>query len=328
MRHTTHLARSAPIAIAAMLALGTIPAVAQNGSAATQQPVIVLPPTAADAPPAPVLQLPVTPTVDATVAPPIETESAEQITDTSPVASARPEPVATRGTPVSAVERQAPADGPGELAASVSTPSTPPMAADPVMAAAIPNASPLPVETRAQPGDVSAARDWTGLIALALAGIIPLGFAIFAFMWWRRRSLRTSHVPVDIVEQPMPRSSVTAASVPVVDHAPYAPVNTSAVASPVPVVAMSSKQSRASGDVVLPRELPTTFAERDKLLRQLVAAKPDRANPFKAPRARARRARLIMQSLGRKFDEASPRFDLSQYAYLWPNLAKPQRGFA
>jgi len=170
------------------------------------------------------------------------------------------------------------------------------------------------------------------LVALALAGIIPLGFAVFAVMWWRRRSRRTAYVPLQTIEQPLPRGKATSTA-PVVDHAPYVPVDTplasnTVAAMPVPVMAMSSAQSRNSGEVVLPREMPATFAERDRLLRQLIAAKPDRANPFKAPKARARRARLIMQSLGRKFDEVSPRFDLSQYSYLWPNLAKPQRGFA
>ncbi len=187
---------------------------------------------------------------------------------------------------------------------------------------------PLPAEVAAEPADTSAGQDWTGLIALALAGIIPVGFAIFAFMWWRRRSHRTNYVPVETIEQPVPRGNAAAATTPAVDHEPFVPQAPTAASTPVPVVAMSTAQSRNSGEVVLPREMPATFAERDKLLRQLVAAKPDRANPFTSPKARARRARLIMQSLGRTFDNVSPRFDLSQYSYRWPNLAKPQSGFA
>lgn len=198
----------------------------------------------------------------------------------------------------------------------------------PAVADPLPEALPLPAETAVEPANSTAGQDWTGLVALALAGIIPLGFAIFAFIWWRRRSHRTNYVPVETIEQPLPRSTASAAVAPAVDHDPYVPQAPKAGLPPVPVMAMSAAQSRSSGEVVLPLEMPATFAERDKLLRQLVAAKPDRANPFTSPKARARRARLIMQSLGRKFDTVSPRFDLSQYSYRWPNLAKPQSGFA
>jgi hypothetical protein len=53
----------------------------------------------------------------------------------------------------------------------------------------------------------------------------------------------------------------------------------------------------------------------------MVAAKPDRANPVPGLRQRTRRARLIMQSLGRDFGEAKPWIDLSQYPNNWPELA-------
>lgn len=74
------------------------------------------------------------------------------------------------------------------------------------------------------------------------------------------------------------------------------------------------------GAVPLPDELPQTFEERDALLHRMIAAKPDSANPFRSPRARARRARLILQSLGRRFEKVKPRIDLRQYAYHWPAL--------
>ena len=66
--------------------------------------------------------------------------------------------------------------------------------------------------------------------------------------------------------------------------------------------------------------MPETFEERDALLKELVAAEPDRANPFVSARARARRAKLIMQSLGRSFQSRKPRIDLSEYSHRWPAL--------
>lgn len=316
-----------------MLALGSTPALAQDAAtAALTQPVIVLPPTTpAPAPaPAPVMQSPVIAPTVAPITPPVVAEPEAPVAETAaPAAPARA--TATRRAAAPAVQTSAPAAVAADPAPVVAEqPALPTATADASMAEPLP----LPVEPVAEPVDSAAAQDITGLIALALAGIIPLGFAVFAFMWWRRRSRRTSYVPMETIEQPLPRRATNpAATAPVIDHAPYVPVDTPLAANtvattPVPVMAMSSAQSRTSGEVVLPREMPKTFAERDRLLRQLVAAKPDRANPFKAPKARARRARLIMQSLGRKFDEVSPRFDLSQYSYLWPNLAKPQRSFA
>jgi hypothetical protein len=210
-------------------------------------------------------------------------------------------------------------------AAPLATDTAAPIASEP-----LPEALPLPVEAAPQEA-TAGGQDWTAMIALALAGIIPLGFAIFAFMWFRRRSRRTGYVPMQPVERPVERTPVGAIAPPttasLVDHAPYVPA-AAAATTPVPVMAMSPAQSRTSGEVILPRQLPETYAERDALLRRMIDAKPDRANPFRAPRARARRARLILQSLGRKFDDVTPRFDLSQYGYIWPHLAKPQHGFA
>jgi hypothetical protein len=53
----------------------------------------------------------------------------------------------------------------------------------------------------------------------------------------------------------------------------------------------------------------------------MIDAPPDRANPFTDRRARLRRARLILQSLGRTFENAKPWIDLSDYPENWPALA-------
>ena len=73
--------------------------------------------------------------------------------------------------------------------------------------------------------------------------------------------------------------------------------------------------------VALPSRMPATFAERDALLKRMIAAKPDRANPFTTPKARLKRARLILQSLGRDFGGQEPWIDLSQYPSNWPEAA-------
>ena len=83
----------------------------------------------------------------------------------------------------------------------------------------------------------------------------------------------------------------------------------------------ASATARVGGDPIpLPAEIPQTFEERDALLKELVAAEPDRANPFSGVRARARRAKLIMQSLGQDFRDRKPRIDLSEYTDRWPAL--------
>ncbi|BBC73690.1 conserved hypothetical protein [Altererythrobacter sp. B11] len=91
---------------------------------------------------------------------------------------------------------------------------------------------------------------------------------------------------------------------------------------PVTASATAGGLANAGAAVVLPRDMPASFEERDRLIKQMVAAKPDRANPFVSPRARRKRARLILQSLGRKFQNGHSWIDLSQYPQNWPTLAR------
>ena len=73
--------------------------------------------------------------------------------------------------------------------------------------------------------------------------------------------------------------------------------------------------------VDLPATAPEDYEERSALLERMVAARPDKANPFTDRRARLHRARLILQSLGRDFSQSEPWIDLSQYPNNWPELA-------
>lgn len=74
--------------------------------------------------------------------------------------------------------------------------------------------------------------------------------------------------------------------------------------------------------VPLPARMPENFEERDALLKRMAAARPDRANPFGHYKSRIKRARLILQSLGRKFENVDPWIDLSEYPNNWPELAR------
>ena len=83
-----------------------------------------------------------------------------------------------------------------------------------------------------------------------------------------------------------------------------------------------SVNTNTGAAVALPRTLPEGYAEREALFRRLVDAQPDRANPFTDRKARMKRARLIMQSIGRDFGDSEPWIDLSQYPHNWPELQK------
>jgi hypothetical protein len=76
----------------------------------------------------------------------------------------------------------------------------------------------------------------------------------------------------------------------------------------------------STGAVELPVEPPRSEAERGRLIERMIAAKPDRANPFTSHKARAKRARLILQSIGTRFTDRKPGIDLSQYTNVWPEL--------
>ncbi|RXZ65789.1 hypothetical protein [Pelagerythrobacter rhizovicinus] len=339
MLKTRHHLRSAPIAIAAMLALGSTSASAQSTPAtptasAPSEPIVlqlpVAPTTTAPAtaspsttvatPPATqplgvVLDLPPAPAADET-----EPEAAASAPRTRAAGSlAEPEPASERLAPPAAARDPAPAAAliSAEADARATEVSLPAEAA----AASAPPAAGIPEPAAIEPVP-DAEPDWIALIALALVGLIPLTLAFLAFAWFRRRSRRAGKLEMAAAE----RQAEPGATAPIENE-------------PVPVAAgRGSEPERArearglldsyrshpatGAAVVLPPELPETFEERDALLKQMIAAKPDRANPFRSTRARARRARLILQSLGRKFENVRPRIDLSEYTANWPALAR------
>ena len=337
------IVRRAPLALTATAALLSTAALAQT--ATTADPVIVLPDmqTTAPAPSVPTTTAP-------TTAAPVVTSAttATTATTSAPTAAPRivlPEPVEADATPAEAPATRTAA--PVERAAATSSPKAAPAPAEPVsrtataettasndasttpvvgpepisatdalgnemMASSEPSAAVAPVE-QAAPADNSTNElviaGALGALGLAAVG----GIAILASRRRRGAELAPQRVAVErtVTPDPTPEVSSVAAPAPTVAPRQSAPAMTYASRAP----------ASANGDpVILPAELPQTYEERDDLLRRLIAAKPDRANPFKSPAARARRARLIMQSLGRRFENRKPRFDLSQYTNRWPAL--------
>jgi len=303
-RHTRF---SASAAIAA-LAFGSTPLAAQlapMGAPVEPAPVLMLPPeTAAPAP--------VPDTQPAIVVPDIEAAPPPAAVTTAPppAAATRTARTATPAT-ISAPAPRASAAAPAEEA--------PPVAADePVETLASEMAAePLPPvvtaepELAAQPVDGA---DNTLFWAAVLGGLAAMALALWGFVAIGRRKPVESRAAA-MVERPVlaPRVAEPVTPVPV-DAAPMVtPLATARPATP--------SLSHTGASVPLPSRMPETFEERDALLRRMIAARPDRANPFASPRQRRRRARLILQSLGQDFGGRQPWFDLSQYPQNWPELA-------
>jgi hypothetical protein len=162
----------------------------------------------------------------------------------------------------------------------------------------------------------------TQLWVAVLAGLGAIALAIWGFIAIGRRR------PVDrkaamLIERPV----VTTLSEPLAQPLAAEPVPTPSV-SPLHPVASAPSMAHTGASVPLPSKMPETFEERDALVKRMVAARPDRANPFTSPIQRHKRAKLILQSLGRDFGDAEPWIDLSQYPQNWPELARRKQAAA
>lgn len=202
-----------------------------------------------------------------------------------------------------------------------------------------------PIEPIAVPVDetpVTASEGFSYAALVAGVLLIPL-LALLAFLPWRRRRAAKARPMAEQVAAPRseplpgPQPMVAPAiAQPAIAQPAYVPDTDADEIAPRPVFAFEPR-ARASqvevkgalpaagASVPLPARVPEDFAERDALLKRMAAAKPDRANPFTDFRARLKRARLILQSLGRKFTDADPWIDLSQYPNNWPELARRKR---
>jgi hypothetical protein len=295
--------RTAGTAIAATLAFASTPLLAQTMPAAADPAPILPSDTLAQ------------PLPTATVAPVIALPSAP-VAQPQPVAAtaqattpAKPKPAtkdaAVRTAPVA--QRAAPAAA--SLATSASEePAVLPIAPAPQAAAATqvaPLASPV-APTEQQTGDA------TETLAEILVGLLAagaLGLVLFFALRRRRPNEETA-----IAREPVATDASAIESAPrFAEPLAYVTPTQAPAGTPLP------NQGAA---VALPAVAPEDPEAREALIQKLVAARPDRANPFRSRKARRHRAKLIVQSLGRKFENASPRFDLSQYTANWPALKR------
>jgi hypothetical protein len=317
MTQTPRFTRPIRFALVASLMLGASPILAQVSGEPIPTPaeaapaaVIAPAPAPAIASPTPVIVVPDVAPSATTVTPTIEPVATPE--PPPPVArSAAPEPAAAPATrPVA--RAAAPAE---DAARGGQLPAVEPVIAErtappPEEPIAVPLADAAPA-----PANDNASNDNTwGLVATASGVLAILILAIWGFVSISRRKTPFERSAVPVIDRPAvaPREIVPA------------PVHPAAV-QPSPLVASGGTHAglpHAGASVALPRTLPESFAEREALLKRMVAAKPDRANPFTERRARAKRARLILQSLGRDFGDARPWIDLSQYPNNWPELAR------
>ena len=301
-RNHTRLCASA--AIAAALALSSTPLLAQPAPAPTTvepAPVPVFPETLAVPPAQPATVQPtiVVPDIEAAPAPVVETP-------------AEPAPTTTTRTERAATPDRTRVAAPADPEPAAVEPDVAPVATDivpePVAEPVAPIAATEPVETSAPVDNDNSVQFGIAVIA-AIAAIV---LAIWGFVAIGRRR------PVDrkaaaIIERP---AITPPAPEPVATVAPVAAVTPLATARPA-----APSLSHSGAAVPLPRTMPASFAERDALIKKMIAAKPDRANPFNSYAQRAKRAKLILQSLGTDFSDRDPWIDLSQYTANWPELA-------
>ena len=290
-------------AIAAALALASTPLLAQVAEApapVAPEPVLTAPtaPAAPAAQPAMVLptELPEAAPAAGAVAPdpaPRDVARAERPAPRARAAAPAPAPVAA-SEPVAVEEDAAP------------------IAAEPVVESAAPGAVGEPVAAPTTP-ETDNTRFWIAV----LAGLAAIALAIWGFVAIGRRK------PVDRKAAMMIERPVVKLREPVAAE----PVPTPSV-SPLRAVAPAPNMAHTGASVPLPGRVPATFEERDALMKRMIAARPDRANPFNSPIQRRKRAKLILQSLGRDFGDREPWIDLSQYPQNWPELAARKQAAA
>lgn len=298
MTKTSHLTHGAGVAIAAALAFGPTPVLAQVATDVPAAPVVV-----PEAAPPPAIVVP--------DLPPVSTESTPVVQPVpEPTAEAVPAPAAApAATPVRRTVATQPA-APASPAPAAS-PAVPPVEAAPEAVIAPAPAAPV-AAAQPQPGPTPEQDDSTAFIAALLGALAVIALAIWGFIAIGRHR-RPNAVPV--VERP-----VVTEPVPPAAAVPAQPITVARPAAPIPAASLA----HSGAAVALPRQRPQSFEERDALLKRMVDARPDRANPFTNRKSRLRRARLILQSLDRDFGDTRPWIDLSQYPGNWPELARNQ----
>lgn len=202
--------------------------------------------------------------------------------------------------------------------------------------AAVPvTAEPMPLPAASEPSvqadaDGSETAVWFGALLSALALVGLAGVAGIALRRRRKvHNLRDVKIERPVIDHNgLPLGATLAKPTAAETVEPVArlavPVTTAAFVAPRPVTVSggdSTLQANAGAAVPLPRERPASPEERRVLIERLAAAAADRANPFRTRKARLHRAKLIEQSIGRRFENGRSRIDLSQYPLNWPELS-------
>lgn len=308
MTRTTHSLRYTSSAIAAALAFGSTAGHAQDPAAPfpASEPVIVVPDIPAPVAPAPTVVVP---------ADPVPVPEPETAVEADEPVAAQPPAAAVSRTRAPTARAPAPV-----RSAAVAAPEPAPAIETEVPPAdtAVVAAAPLEPAAATDPTPANTSND-AGLIALGLGGLAFLGLAIWGFVAIGRRKPVRRYV----AEAGSPTVAAAVPAPPVAQE--VQPVSTPEIKPSAPAFAprptLTGALPHAGASVALPAKLPEDFGEREALFRRLVDARPDRANPFTDRKARMKRARLIMQSIGRDFGHAEPWIDLSQYPNNWPELA-------
>lgn len=322
MMKTHNISLSSGSVIATALLLGASPGFAQSAETLVSPfPEVAAPAPLPEASPTSTTASPVM--ISSPVVQPIpESENEPVVEEAADATATAAAPAAATATARTSTPRQA------TTAPVAAAPApAPDLAPDPVEVVPIDVTEPAAVveEPVAPVGNDELVRD---LWPIALGGLAVLGLAIWGFVAIGRR--KPVQRRVETVARPAPRpierpsQPVLAASPAVAEPVPMPPASSELVATWSRPAARfpSAGMAHSGAGVSLPRSVPATFEERDALLKRMVAAKPDRANPFVGYKARMKRARLILQSLGRDFSETEPWIDLGQYSANWPELSR------
>ncbi len=296
-------------ATAALLALSAAPAFAQEAvpvadpaPAAAPQTVTVSEPVVQAAP----IVLP-------------ETVSEPVAATTAPTTSSARPAAPTRSARTSIAPRTAAVantSAPAVPAASSPAQSLPPLIAGPDAATNVdPVAAPVaPIE--AAPEAVAPDTD-RGMEAVALGGALAIlgAGALYAMTRRRRRVEDVLDETYEPASTPAvtPRDTVVAARPVAAAPSPAATPDKSAFAFGAPVIPAAAAAAVSKGSEWTDGPVPLGH-DREAALDQMVAQEPDEANPFRSPKARRRRARLILQGREQRLhDKSSQPFDFRDY---------------
>ncbi|WP_156521793.1 hypothetical protein [Croceicoccus pelagius] len=342
MKTNLELIRPAGSAIAAVLALAATSAMAQDAAS----PSIVVPtvPTVTDTAPtttatatAPQIMIPdPTPSQAATIAPtvqaePVPTEAVDPVVpvNAAPVAASSPAPRAsTPSEPSTRVSNVAAADPSpireSDIAAQAANVGVPivdgAIESDPALAA-------TSSATTAPASNPSAGDETNAVLTMAGgAAALGLGFVGLFMAGSARRRRRDRHGATAAMTDESKTLPLRKKPVAVPAAAAVAPNAISA--NPKPAVAQRRQPNVTYGGskwddagfvnaspaaAALPSDdVPRSAEGRRALLERLVRARPDEANPFRSPKARRRRARLIVQTMSQRLRE-QPNLDFRRF---------------